>query len=222
MLLSSASHIPVLHLMRACLLLMAWFRAAKSKFRLLCTDKSHLFNRQLCVGVKVRRGLGEPCFQLKRQKNSVGHVSYSQIIQKDGSTEVWKNEERKQWLTLRWKKCSLDTSYNNHCRPHVTTDPRLSQGVSNDHAPAACPRAGPPADSPRGGGCSYKASTRSAARTESVPSGHPEHTSPVTSCEWFLSLSSDIAISARRHLLLTGCFSYKPALFSFQWKRIES
>lgn len=199
---------------------MAWFRSAKSKFRLLWTNNRTCSTDNYVLASKWEEGR-KPCFQLKQQKNSVGHISYSQIIQKDGNTEVWKNEERKRWLTPRWKKWSLHTSYNNHCRPHVTTDPRLSQGVSNDHAHAACPRAGPPAASPRGG-CSYKASTRSAARTESVPSGHPEHTSPVTSCEWFLSLSSDIAISACRHLLLTGCFSCKPALFSFQWKRIES
>lgn len=38
----------------------------------------------------------------------------------------------------------MDTSYNNHRGSHVSPVPRLSQGVSNDHAPAPCPGVGPP------------------------------------------------------------------------------
>lgn len=49
----------------------------------------------------------------------------------------YKNEEGKRWLTLEVER--MDTSYNNHSGSHASTVPRLSQGVSNDHAPALCP-----------------------------------------------------------------------------------
>lgn len=98
---------------------------------------------------------------------------------------------------------------------HVTTEPGLSQGVSHDHAPAACPRAWPPAAGPLwwwwwwvggGGDKSYKASRRrSSCKDRRVPSqAILSATSPVISREWLLSLSSHVAICACRRWLLTG------------------
>lgn len=87
--------------------------------------------------------------------------------------EAQRDEERKKWLTLKWKKC-LNTSYNNHGGSHVTTDPRLSQGVSKDHAMEHVP--GLVLQQPLIRTRSYKASV-SGARWQSVPSDHPECTS---------------------------------------------
>lgn len=73
---------------------------------------------------------------------------------------------------------------------------RLSQGVINNHAPAACHWAGPPAVSGQGLFIKGKCEEHSKERWRPIRSfyKHP------TSCECFLSLSSD-TISACRHLL---------------------
>lgn len=123
--------------------------------------------------------------------------------------EAQRDEERKQWLTLERKKC-LYSSYNNHCGSHVTTGPRLSQGVSNDHAVEHVP--GLVLQQPLIRARSYKASG-SGARGQRASRQVILSAPPVTSCECFLSFSSDIALSALRHLLLTGCFSCGAALF---------
>lgn len=144
-----------------------------------------------------------------RQVNSLAYfpfLNYPKIWKFRGK----KNEEGKRWLTPSGK--SLDASYNNHSGSHVTTEPGLSQGVSHDHAPAACPRACPPAAGPLwwwaggGGDKSYKASRRrSSCKDQGVPSqAILSAASPVISREWLLSLSSHVAICACRRWLLTG------------------
>lgn len=67
--------------------------------------------------------------------------------------------------------------------------------------PAARHRAGPPAAC--GQGLLIKGRRKERCKEVGVPSGHPMHTSPIIHCECFLSLSSDTAISACRHLLLS-------------------
>lgn len=132
-------------------------------------------------------------------------------------------KKEKQWLTLKWKDWSLDTSYNNRWRSHVAQMTMRSQDGVRVWAmimlPVACSGDGPPATSPTGM-LIKRRGTKCAAMTESVPSGHPEHTSTVISCEcsylwlWHYYLYHTYSWKS--------CFSCQPALFSFRWEALDT
>lgn len=129
-------------------------------------------------------------------------VSTPKASKKDGSTELrkWRRE-----TVINTEVEKMDTSYNNHRGSHVSPVPRLSQGVSNDHAPAPCPGVGPPDASALGMLIKGKQEERCEDGECPIRSSWVHLTSYQL---WvfffsFLSLSSGIIISA----LLTSCFS---------------
>lgn len=107
----------------------------------------------------------------------------------------------------------LYASYNNLCQSHVTWatfQSRLTQVVSNDHAPGTCAEAGPAGAFLPG---ALIKSQQEEHCEDSVPSGRPEHTSPLISSEHFIF---DIIISSHWCLLFTRStrFSCQLGFFS--------